>query len=90
MFEKGLYHGQGHLKMRKSIDDVYIGEFIRGKPGGEMIVNFSNGARYEGSMSIGKFHGFGKLVYSQGRGHYEGEWARGKSHGRGEGNAVRA
>lgn len=49
---------------------------------GRGIIEFPNGAVYEGFYVNGLFFGHGKLLYSSGA-VYEGEWVKGKRHGHG-------
>jgi hypothetical protein len=67
---------------------LYHGDFVRGQREGRGTYTFcrdaneSVGGRYEGSWKDGRYHGFGKCVWEDGR-LYQGEWKDGQAHGRG-------
>ncbi|GMI34169.1 hypothetical protein TeGR_g2797, partial [Tetraparma gracilis] len=61
----------------------YTGEWFRGKSAGSAKVEFTSGDRYNGQMTMGKFHGNGRFDFAGNRGWYEGEYRHGKQHGRG-------
>ncbi len=50
---------------------------------GNAVIEFKNGAVYNGEFSEGLFEGRGKMAYSDGH-IYKGGWKRGKRHGQGK------
>jgi len=48
-----------------------------------MTIKYANGDVYTGDLSVGKFNGKGKYMYSREMGWYEGDWLLGKFHGKG-------
>jgi len=64
-------------------ESTYTGERNSlGQPHGHGMKIFSDGRRYIGYFSEGKFHGKGEFTAPDG-GKYKGEWQNGKFHGRG-------
>jgi len=61
---------------------VYVGEFRFGKIQGEGQFSFTNGDKYEGSVSENKMHGKGKMTFATG-GHYMGYFSNNQFHGEG-------
>ena len=61
---------------------MYVGEFRFGKIQGEGQFSFTNGDKYEGSVSENKMHGKGKMTFSTG-GHYMGYFSNNQFHGEG-------
>lgn len=80
----GHYHGQcddatelPQGKGEAKGADTYVGEFMQGKPDGNGIYTWENGARLTGSFKDGKAHGTGVFVSSHGV-RYEGDFSHGK------------
>jgi hypothetical protein len=80
----GHYHGQcddatelPQGKGEAKGADTYVGGFMQGKPDGQGIYTWENGARLIGSFKDGKAHGAGVFVSAHGV-RYEGEFSRGR------------
>ena len=48
-----------------------------------MKITYANGDKYEGQLSIGNYHGKGKLIYANNQGEYTGEFCRGRANKQG-------
>ncbi len=87
LYLRGYYEGgcdestelaQGHGEARGA--DSYVGEWVKGKPGGKGVYTWENGARYEGEFKNGKVDGKG--LYTSPKGvRYEGGFVDGKLKG---------
>lgn len=78
----GLKKRQGHgqyVTKTESYDGTWDDDSLTG----EVKVNFSSGARYEGQLSNNFFNGFGIYFFTDGSS-YKGNWENNKMHGTGE------
>ncbi|EOA26979.1 hypothetical protein CARUB_v10023076mg [Capsella rubella] len=62
-------------------NDVYEGEFHRGKCSGSGVYHYSMKGKYEGEWIDGKYDGYGVETWAKGRDVYAGEWSNGQCHG---------
>ena len=79
----GKASGEGQFTWRGSHgENVYQGEFLKGKLHGRGVYRWAVGACYDGEFRDGRRHGSGIHTWPGG-GRYRGEWRDGKRHGRG-------
>ena len=63
-------------------DDVYKGEWIKGKRSGRGVFTKSSGEQWDGEWKNGKEQGWGKWTRPDGA-TYEGQWKNGERDGKG-------
>ena len=80
----GLAEGSGLLQWRRgeTPGSSYSGRLSAGKPAGEGIETFANGARYEGGFVDGRHDGHGVFTWPGGM-RYDGEFQHGDMSGQG-------
>ena len=72
----------GAAKYRWPSGRTYDGDWEKGEPHGNGIMEFTSGERFSGTWERGKRHGQGELTLANGD-HYEGQFADGVRHGTG-------